>query len=214
MVIDMTLKELEYEFSLLPKGYKTKDVDKLNKRLIKENKDVSFLKDIILENQKYYRTYFQVEMGKMKDYKEKMLFIERNYKLLNDWWHVDQLTQFVHLNDLKYAYKKAEKYVNSNHLFLRRWGYVLFMPTLVKKEEAFDLIVSLLKDDGEYYVVMAEAWLISYLAIHHPSKTLEYLKTTNLKYNIIGRAIQKICDSYQISNEYKEECKKIRGRFK
>lgn len=210
----MTLKELEYEFSLLPKGYKTKDVDRLNKKLIKEKKDVSFLKEIILNRQEFYRTYFQVEMSKFKNYQDKMKFIEDNHKLLNDWWHVDELTQFVYIEDLKYAFNKAQRYTKSNHLFLRRWGYVLFMPRLVKEKEAFDLIVSLLKDDDEYYVVMAEAWLISYLAIYHPEKTLNYLKVTNLKYNIIGRAIQKICDSYRINQEYKEEVKKIRERFK
>ncbi len=210
----MTLKELEYEFSLLPKGYKTKDVDKLNKRLIKENKDVSFLKEIVLNRQEFYRTYFQVEMGKLNNYKDQMKFIEDNYLLLNDWWHVDELTQFVNILDLKYAYNKAKKYVNSKHPFLRRWGYVLFMPRLVKEKEAFDLIISLLKDDDEYYVVMAEAWLISYLAIYHPERTLEYLNKTNLKYNIVGRAIQKTCDSFRVSKEYKEKIKKIRSRYK
>ena len=213
-MIIITLKELEYEFSLLPKNCKTKDVDKLNKKLIKENKDVSFLKDIILDRQEFYRTYFQVEMSKLKDYKEKMKFIEDNYLLLNDWWHVDELTQFVNILDLKYAYNKAKKYVKSKHPFLRRWGYVLFMPRLVKEKESFDLIVSLLKDDDEYYVIMAEAWLISYLAIYHPDRTLDYLKTTDLKYNIVGRTIQKTCDSFRVSKEYKEEIQKIRSRYK
>ena len=77
----MTLKELEYEFSLLPKGFKTKDVDKLNKRLIKENKDVSFLKEIILDRQEFYRTYFQVEMGKLNNYKDQMTASEASYDL-------------------------------------------------------------------------------------------------------------------------------------
>jgi 3-methyladenine DNA glycosylase AlkD len=88
------------------------------------------------------------------------------------------------------------------------------MPRLVKEKEAFDLIISLLKDDDEYYVVMAEAWLISYLAIYHPERTLEYLNNTNLKYNIVGRAIQKTCDSFRVSKEYKEKIKKIRSRYK
>ena len=46
----MTLKELEYEFSLLPKNYKTKDIDNLNKKLIKRKEDVSFLKNILILN--------------------------------------------------------------------------------------------------------------------------------------------------------------------
>ena len=39
-------------------------------------------------------------------------------------------------------------------------------------------------------------------------------KHTNLKYNIIGRAIQKTCDYFIVSKQYKEEIKKIRSRYK
>ena len=75
MVMKMNFKEIEYEFSILPNNYKTKDVDRLNKRLIKEKKDVSILKDYVLSNDKYHRTYFQVSLGLIKDYKDKMKFI-------------------------------------------------------------------------------------------------------------------------------------------
>ena len=210
----MNLKQFEERFATLGNSYKTKDKDRLNKTLIKENVDVSFLKDIIMEKQKYHRSYFQISLGTLKDVDKQFKFIEDNFDKLNDWWHVDELTQFVNILDLKYAYNKARKYVKSKHPFLRRWGYVLFMPRLVKEKEAFDLIISLLKDDDEYYVIMAEAWLISYLAIYHPERTLEYLKTTDLKYNIVGRAIQKTCDSFRVSKDYKEEIKKIRSRYK
>jgi len=210
----MTFIELEREFKKLPINYKTKDVDLLNKRLIKEKKDVSFLKEIILEKQQYHRTFFQVSMMQLKSYQERLKFIEDNFENLNDWWHVDQLCQFVGNLDLDYAYSKAQQYVNSNLTFARRWGYVLFMPKLVKQEVAFDLIISLLKDDEEYYVVMAEAWLISYLAIYYPERTLKYLSNCSLKYNIVGRAIQKICDSFRISKDYKDKFKEIRKKYK
>ena len=87
------------------------------------------------------------------------------------------------------------------------------MPRLVKGDH-FEEIVKLFREDEEYYVVMAEAWLISYLAMNHPEKTLEWLKTKPLRYNIIGRAIQKICDSYQISEENKEKFKAVRKLYK
>ena len=210
----MTLHELEELFGNLPPKYVTKDVDNLNKKLIKEKADVSFLKEIVKSNNKYNRTYFQVSLKQLPSYIEQYEFIEKNALLLNDWWHVDQLTQFVDVPDLDFAYKKASKYINDPHPFLRRWAYVSFMPTLVKEERSFEMIISLLKDDEEYYVQMAEAWLISYLAIYFPDKTLAFLEKTNLKYNIIGKGIQKICDSFRITNEYKQEFKKIRKRYK
>lgn len=209
----MDYLELKQEFDRLG-DYKTKDIDKLNRRLIKENIDVSFLKDFILKEQEFHRTYFQVELGLIKNSLERLSFIEENCYLLNDWWHVDQLTQFVGPLDLDEVYRRTTQYVNHPHPFMRRWGYVIYMPTLVKDEKSFDLIVSLLKNDDEYYVVMAEAWLISYLAIYHPSKTYEYLSNCNLDYNIVGKAIQKILDSFRISDEWKEEFKLIRKKYK
>ena len=78
----MNLKEFEKEFKKLGKEYKTKDVDKFNKILIKNNIDVCFLKDIILSKQQYHRTYFQVSLGLLKTNEEKFKFIEDNFKLL------------------------------------------------------------------------------------------------------------------------------------
>ena len=209
----MTYNEIKELFDNLPKNFKTKDIDRLDKKLIKEKQDVSCLKDYVKNNNLYNRTYFQVSLGILSNYVEQYEFIEQNALLLNDWWHTDQLPQFIEVPDIYFAASKAKEYVKAEHPFLRRWGYVMFMPTLVKQEAAFDLIIPLFKDDDEYYVQMAEAWLISYLAIYHPEKTLAYLETQNLKYNIISKAIQKILDSYRISNEYKAKFKEIRKRY-
>lgn len=209
----MNLNLLEKEFKKLG-NYKTKDIDTLNKKLIKDNIDVSYLKDIIDKEDKYHRTYFQVSLSYLKTVEEKMKFIEENAYLLNDWWHVDQLPQFLKNLNLEYVYNKAKIYCNDNNPFLRRWGYVIFMPTLVKDERSFDMIISLLKNDEHYYVIMAEAWLISYLAIYFPEKTLKYLNDCNLSYDIVGKGIQKICDSFRINDEYKEKFKLIRKKYK
>lgn len=209
----MNFNILEKEFKKLG-NYKTKDIDTLNKKLIKDNIDVSYLKDIIDKEDKYHRTYFQVSLSYLKTVEEKMKFIEENAYLLNDWWHVDQLPQFLKNLNLEYVYNKAKIYCNDNNPFLRRWGYVIFMPTLVKDERSFDMITSLLKNDEHYYVIMAEAWLISYLAIYFPEKTLKYLNDCDLSYDIVGKGIQKICDSFRIDDEYKEKFKLIRKKYK
>ena len=68
--IYMDIKELEVLLNNLGKNKKTKDVDKLNKILIKSKTDVSFLKDIVLDQQRYHRTYFQVSLGLIKNVEE------------------------------------------------------------------------------------------------------------------------------------------------
>ena len=211
----MNLQDFEKEFSALGKDYKTKDVDRLNRNLIKRGVNVSFLRDIVLEKQEYHRTYFQVSMGQIKGIEGKLKFIEDNFDKLNDWWHVDQLSQFVD-KELTFdmAYEKAKEYVNNDMPFARRWGYVIFMPTLVKDESKAEDIIKLFKDDDEYYVQMAEAWLISYLGIYAPIKAFDYIKECPLKYNIIGKGIQKICDSFRVSDEWKEKFKSLRKLYK
>lgn len=211
----MNLTEFEAEFSKLGDNYKTKDVDRLNRALIKRHEDVSCLRDIILSKQEYHRTFFQVSLAQQEGIEAKLAFIEENFDKLQDWWHVDQLSQFVDKElvfDL--AYEKAKEYIQSDLPFARRWGYVMFMPTLVKEAGAAEKLFCLFKDDNEYYVQMAEAWLISYLGIYAPEKTYAYLQDCSLKYNIVGKGIQKICDSFRVSGEWKERFKEIRKRYK
>lgn len=211
----MNYNEFEAEFALLGKGLKTKDIDKFNRGLIKRKEDVSFLKDVVLERQQYHRTYFQVSLGQIEGIENKLVFIEENFDKLNDWWHVDQLSQFVDKElEFELVYEKAKKYIKSENPFARRWGYVIFMPSLVKLEGTAEKLFYLFKDDDEYYVQMAEAWLLSYLGIYEPNKTYEYLEGCPLKYNIVGKAIQKICDSYRVGEEWKMRFKEVRKKYK
>ncbi len=210
----MNLKEFELEFSKL-ENYKTKTIDKFNKKLIKANIDVDFLKPIIADHQEYYRTYFQVSIALKKTLDEKFKFIEENFNLLSDWWHTDGIVVFLEDSmNFDYAYVKATEYVKSDLPYVRRLGYVLFIPRLVKDKNNIEKLTRLLKNDDEYHVVMGEAWLISYLAMCDVEKTYNYIKNCDLKYNIIGKAIQKICDSYVISDDDKQKFKNLRDERK
>ncbi len=207
----MTLTEFELAFSQLPPDYKTKDIDRFSKKLIRQGADVSFLKPIVLQKQQYHRIYFQVSLGLLDGLDAKMQFIEENFGLLQDWWHTDQISVFLgSMLDFDTAYSKAKNYVQSEQPFVRRLGYVLFIPRLVKNKEQVCKLIPLLKNDTEYYVIMAEAWLISYFAMCSPDTTFDYLKDCDLNYNIVGKAIQKICDSYVVSQEDKERFKSLR----
>lgn len=194
---------------------KTKDIDQYNKGLIKKGIDVSCLKEYVKQDDLVHRTYFQVSMGLLESYQEQLKFVEENYLLLNDWWHVDQLTQFIKgPMEFDYVYDLAKKYIKSKHVFLRRWGYVIFISGLQKNCANTKKILALIKDDQEYYVSMAEAWLICDLAVFNPEEVLMFLKNSKIKYNILGRAIQKICDSFRISDEIKNEAKLLRTKLK
>ena len=199
------------DLNSLPKGYKTADVDKLISKYVKIKADTSELRHYILDRQQLHRIYFYVPLKQMKSAGERMRFIDRNL-LFNDWWHTDQLIKYVSDLDFFEALCYAEKYVKSSDPFIQRWGYVLFISGLGRGRA--EEILPLMQNSDHYYVQMAEAWLITELAIFQPDLVYLWLKGCNLKYNITGKAVQKICDSFRISESQKERFKSLRPILK
>ena len=190
---------------------KTADIDRYNKTLIRAKEDVSGLRDYALSDQLVHRTYFQVSLAYCETAAEQFRFIEENEDLLQDWWHVDQLTQFIKKPvDFDFAYEKAKKYVLSPKAFTRRWGYVLFLTGLQKDGAHTKDILRLMHDDKEYYVQMAQGWLICDLAVFNPEVVYDFLKESALHYNILGKAIQKISDSFRFTGEQKDKFMALR----
>lgn len=208
------IKKIETELLQIPQR-RTRDIDAYNKALIRSGTDVSALAGHILDNQLLHRTYFQVSLGLLKESRAQFAFIEQNEAYLADWWHVDQLTQFLTKPlDFEFALDRAKVYVQSDKPFTRRWGYVLFLAGLQKDPAHTRAILSLVKDDPEYYVQMAEAWLLCDLAVYNPREVIAYIEQSDLDYKILGKAIQKMVDSFRISEADKTYVKSLRSRLR
>lgn len=207
----LTIEQVQKDLNALPAHYKTADVDGLIRCYVKAKADASPLCPYILEKQQFHRIYYYVSLKQIKTPRERMAFIHENL-LFSDWWHTDQLIHYVAKMDFDVALAYAKKYIHSDDPFIRRWGYVLFISKLCcgHAEE----LLPLMHNDDHYYVQMAQAWLIAELAIFEPEKVYEWFKKNDLTYSINGKAIQKICDSFRISNQWKEACKQLRPELK
>ena len=213
-MITATKDMIRRDVDALPENYKTKDVDALIARYVREKYDVSCLREFVLSEQDLHRIYYYVSLKQIRDVNARAEFIDRNL-LFSDWWHTDQLIKFVSALDFKTAMRYAKRYVKSRDLFVRRWGYVMWISKLCRDQQHVDDILALMKNDDEYYVQMGQAWLIAELAIFFPERVLEWMENENeLFYNINGKAIQKICDSFRISSENKEKFKALRQRLR
>ena len=207
---EMILRDIE----ALPPDYKTKDIDALIRRYVKEQYDMSALRGEILTEQRLHRIYFYTSLKQLKSVYDRAAFIDNNL-LFSDWWHTDQLIRFVSALDYETARRYSEKYLQSADLFVRRWGYVLWISKLCRDGAHVDELLSLMKNDDAYYVQMAQAWLIAELAIFFPELVRRWMDGENtLSYSINGKAIQKICDSFRISAENKERFKALRPKLK
>lgn len=207
----LTKDKVLADIALLPKYYKTAHIDGLIKEYVRQQADASALRDLVLNLQQLHRIYYFVNLKQIKDVNLRMKFIDDNL-LFNDWWHTDQLIGFVKELDFNVALDYAKKYVNSKDPFIRRWGYVFFISKLGHNKA--QKILPLLKNDDHYYSQMAQAWLIAELAIFESELIFKYLKETELKYNITGKAIQKILDSFRISADWKLRFKELRPILK
>ena len=206
-----TKEQIQEELNALPEHYKTGDVDRMIRRFVSQRADVSALRPYILTEQQFHRIYFYVSLDQIKDVNERMAFIHENL-LFADWWHTDQLISYVANLDFDSALTYAKQYTRDENPFIRRWGYVMFISRLCKGHASE--LLPLLHDDEQYYVQMAQAWLVAQLAISEPEAVYEWFEENNLKYNINGKAIQKICDSFRIPKEWKQKYKELRPQLK
>ena len=209
--MNLTKEQIQRDLDALPKNYKTADVDRLIRDYVKQQADVSALRPYILQQQQFHRIYFYVSLLQRETVEQRMAFIHENL-LFSDWWHTDQIINFVAELDFDLALGYAREYIRSDDPFIRRWGYVLFISKLCKGHA--DVLLPLMKDDEHYYVQMAQGWLVAELAVHEPEKVYDWFWKNDLKYNINGKAVQKICDSFRISDQWKEEFKKLRRILK
>ena len=202
-----TKEQVQNDLDALPKNYKTGDVDRLIRTFVNQKADVSALRPYILSEQQFHRIYFYVTLDQIRNVDERMAFIHENL-LFSDWWHTDQLIHYVADLDFDTALRYAREYIHDEDPFIRRWGYVLFISRLCKGHAGE--LLPLMHDDDAYYVQMAEAWLVAQLAIWEPEAVWEWFRINDLKYNINGKAIQKICDSFRITEDWKRRYKELR----
>ena len=207
----LTKEQIQKELDELPEHYKTGDVDRLIRQYVKQKADVSALRPHILDQQQFHRIYYYVTLDQIWNADQRMAFIHENL-LFSDWWHTDQLISYVADLDFDVALLYAKNYIHSEDPFIRRWGYVLFISRLCKGHAA--QLLPLVHNDEAYYVQMAESWLIAELAIYEPEAVYVWFQKNDLKYNINGKAIQKICDSFRISEDWKQKYKELRPELR
>lgn len=92
-----------------------------------------------------------------------------------------------------------------------RFGLVLLLVHYIN-DDYIDTILKIINEIScpDYYVKMANAWLVSVCYIKYPEKGTKFLKTTTIDDETYQKAIRKICDSYRVSKEEKDYLKTLK----
>lgn len=100
-----------------------------------------------------------------------------------------------------------------SHPYTRRFGLVMMLDHLIRPEYIHRIAsaASWITDEN-YYVRMAQAWLLAELGIHDFPFITDILKSGTLEIFTHNKTISKLRDSYRISPEQKEALKKLRRK--
>ena len=140
-------------------------------------------------------------------------YVEKYVPKIDNWAICDVFCAGLKITK---KYKKEmwsfiQKYLKSDKEFEIRFAVVMILDYYIDEEylkEDFKIFDNI-KHEG-YYVKMAVAWAISICLIKYYEDTLEYLKKSKIDNWTYNKAIQKAIESYRISDERKQELRKIK----
>ncbi len=193
-------------------GVRIPKLRKLAKEIVKKDGNQYLEKS----NPKYYEEKmlygFVIGYSNMK-LEERLKYLDLFVPMIDNWAVCDCCTstfKFVEKN-LKEIWDYLQKYINSNNEYELRFAIVMLMDYYLK-EEYIDKVLNIYNEvhyEG-YYVKMAVAWAISTCYVKFPEKTMKLLKKNNLDQFTYNKAIQKMIESYRISDKEKEVLRKMK----
>lgn len=144
--------------------------------------------------------------------KEILKYIKDFIPKIDNWSVCDSFCaglKFTNKN-LDLIWNFIQPYFKSKKEYYLRFVYVMCLDYFVK-EEFIDKIFEKINEfsDERYYSKMAVAWLVSVCCVKFPQKTFDYLKTSNLDDWTFNKSIRKCIESYRITDEMKNNLKKL-----
>lgn len=184
------------------------------KKIAKMISKTDYLKFINLNNHEYYEevilhglviTYLKL------DFNSSIKLFNEYIKYIDNWSSCDTVVSNFKIfkNNLNIGFNYIKKYLKNKNPWINRVGIVLLLCYYINDlyiDEILDICNNIKTDD--YYVKMANAWLISMCLVKYYDKTYNFLLNNKLDDFTHNKAIQKSIESFRIKN--KDEIKKLK----
>lgn len=195
-------------------GVRIPNLRKLAKEIVKEEKWEQFIKEA---QDKYFEEVLLQGLAiaySKKTLEEKYNYMKSFIPKMDSWAMTDTFTPTLKVKD-----KELENYWNfiipytmSKKEFEVRFAIISMLDYYIIDEYVEQVIEILdkIKHEG-YYVKMAVAWTLAEIGIKYNEKLMEYLKSNNsLDKFTFNKTLQKMIESYRISNEQKDVLRKMK----
>ena len=211
-------KFIEYLFSLKDDEYK-----KFNQKIVKtdniigirlpilkniakiiaKNEYLSFIKNNKHQYSEEIMLHGLVITYLKIDFNESIKLFDEYIKYIDSWATCDSVVMNYKIvsKNLDICLIKIKEYLKSDKPFIKRVGIVLLFYYLNDDyiDEVLKLINSIKSED--YYVKMANAWLISICLVKYYDKTVKFLKSCQLDDWTYNKALKKAIESYRIKDK-------------
>lgn len=146
-------------------------------------------------------------------FKELLIELEQFIPFVDNWATNDVVCANLKVfkKNQEEGFQEIQNYLKSKNPWKIRFGLVLLLDHYIN-DTYINPILTLsdqVKSD-EYYVKMANAWLLSICYIKYPKETKTFFLNNHLDNWTHNKAIQKACESLRISKEEKKELKKLK----
>lgn len=196
-------------------GIRIPNLRKLAKNIIKDN--IPWNEFVRNENPQYFEEVILQGLiicySKM-DFDEKLEYLN-DYVLKIDSWAINDTvvpTLKVKKCDLEKYWEYILPYTKSSLEFEVRFAVVSMLDYFIIDDYVDKVLIQLNKisHDG-YYVKMAVAWALAEIGIKYHEKAINFLKeNSSLDKFTYNKALQKMIESYRISDKQKENIKKMK----
>lgn len=144
---------------------------------------------------------------------ERLMYIAEFIPKIDNWAICDVFCaglKFVHKNK-EIVWEFLQKYLTSTKEFELRFAIVMMLDFYITEEYIKKVIAILdnIKHQG-YYVKMAIAWTISVAYVKYPRIIMKYLENNTLDNFTYNKSLQKIIESYRVSEEDKIIIRKMK----
>ena len=191
-------------------GVRTPLLRKYAKDLFAKNEGEAFIKE--LPHSFYEENNLHAFLlEQILDYDILIKRIDDFLPYVDNWATCDMMSPKCFSKHLDRLYEDAYRWIASNHTYAVRFGICVLMKYYLGenlKSECLDK-VSQIKSD-EYYIKMAVAWYFATALTKNYDIALRYIQGHALDVWTHNKAIQKACESYQISKENKDFLRRLK----
>ncbi|MBR6910803.1 MAG: DNA alkylation repair protein [Candidatus Methanomethylophilaceae archaeon] len=209
-------KYAEFSSKLIPgkegiMGVRVPKIRALAKRIIKDDWE-SFLRDEPESFEEEMLRGFVIATAPM-DAERRIVYTEGFLDIIDNWSTCDSFCSAwkFQTKDSGRVYGYFAGLMDSGDEYRMRVSLIFRMSHFIDEEHVDDLLedIASYRHDG-YYYKMGAAWAFSFCYIKFPERSMAVLESGRMDDWVFRKSIQKICESYRVSEDDKQTLRSLR----